>query len=230
MASGTPISFGFSALVIGTSTVPFLSQPPKSSTINVAGHAMTAAPDNIAVLGTTFYRGALGVTLDGTAISLDTSGQLIVGTKTIALSRVSMSLGDSIVGDPTNELRSDVPDPFITTIADQAVTVFPTAVAFAGTTLALSAKGETINGTIGELGTKGGHVVGGKTVADVGGSVRGGGHGVVKTTSAGGGARSESSGLGNTGRGALKGEAVGNIGGLGLMKAVVIMCVGFWLL
>ncbi len=230
LASGNPISFGLSALVIGTSTVPFLSQPPKSSTINVAGHAMTAAPDAVAVPGTTLYSGAVGVTLDGTAISLDTSGQLVVGTKIIPLSGASISLGDSIVGDQTNGLPSDVANPFITSVANQAITIFPTAVAFAGTTLALGAAGETINGTLGELGTKGGLVVGGKTVADVGGSVRGDGHGVVKTTSAGGGARSESSGLGNTDRGVLKGGAVGTMGGLDPVKAVVIMCVGFWLL
>ena len=55
--------------------------------------------------------------------------------------------------------------PFITTVAGQAITAAPTAVAFAGTTLTPGAPGERINGTLVSLNTANQLVLGSKTVA-----------------------------------------------------------------
>ncbi|KAL9132384.1 MAG: hypothetical protein Q9175_006443 [Cornicularia normoerica] len=142
--SNTPIHFGSSALIIGTSTIPLPSGDPNSITTTIAGHAITAAPGALAVAGTTLTRGSPPITVSGTLIHFDSSA-LVVGTSTVPLA---------------NEL----PTQMITTIAVQAITAAPNAVAIAGKTLIPGAPGATIDGTILSLDTAGHFVVGSKTI------------------------------------------------------------------
>lgn len=142
--SDTPIHFGSSALIIGTSTVPLPSGDPNSITTTIAGHAITAAQGALAVAGTTLTRGSPPITVSGTLIHFDSSA-LVVGTSTVPLA---------------NEL----PTQMITTIAGQAITAAPNAVAIAGNTLIPGAPGATIDGTILSLDTAEHFVVGSKTI------------------------------------------------------------------
>ena len=78
--SGTVVSLGSSgALAIGSSTVALLP------TYTVAGRTFTLLPSAIAIAGTTISAGGLAATIDGTIISVQPSGTLIVGSSTIPL-------------------------------------------------------------------------------------------------------------------------------------------------
>ncbi len=173
--SGTSRSLGSSALVIGTSTIPLPSRLPEPLITTVAGHAVTAAPSAVEVAGTTLHPGVPGVTLDGTVVSLDSSGQLIFGSKTITLPGESAGLGALILGGLGHKSASDASEPLTTIIAGQVITADPTAVAFAGTTLSPGASGRTIDGTLLSLNMGGQLVVGSKTVRLMSESVQSGG-------------------------------------------------------
>ena len=157
--SGTPISLGSNALVIGTNTITLNQPRPADPFITyVASYPITAAPDAVEVAETTLHPGDPGVKIDGTVVSLDVGGHLVLGSKTIAL---TASEG-SIFGDPAG--ADDTADPFVTTIDDQAITAAPTVVAFRGTTLTPGAPGRTIGGTLISLNPAGQLVVGSTTV------------------------------------------------------------------
>ena len=79
--SGTLISLGSSALV----AVLLPAEDPAPFITTVAGEAITAAPNAVEVAGSTLSPGAPGVTVGGTLVSLDPAGELVVGSKTIAL-------------------------------------------------------------------------------------------------------------------------------------------------
>ena len=95
--SGTPVSLNPSALIIGSSTIPFLSAPQHSqspataSVLTIAGYAVTAAPTGFAIDGTTLMPGASGVTISGTLVSLGTAADLVVGTSLLKLPTPSSS-------------------------------------------------------------------------------------------------------------------------------------------
>ena len=179
--SGTPVSLGSSGLVIGTRKISIGFQTPNPLITTVAGHVMTAAPNAVVVADTTLRPGASDVTLDGTVVSLDTAGQLVVGSKTVPLTSESARLkSGQILGGFGDEPPSEVSDPFITTIAGQAITAAPTAVAFAGTTLTPGALGKMVNGTLVSLNTAGQLVMDSNTIsfesnsAGLGGLIMGG--------------------------------------------------------
>lgn len=97
--SGTMISLGSSALVVGSSTVLLPAENPAPFITTVAGEAITAAPNAVEVAGSTLSPGAPGVTVGGTVVSLDPAGELVVGSKTIALEGPSGGgLGGLIMG------------------------------------------------------------------------------------------------------------------------------------
>lgn len=78
--SGTVISLGPSgALAIGSSTVALLP------TYTVAGQTFTLLSSAVAIAGTTISAGGPAATIDGTIISVQPSGTLIVGSSTIPL-------------------------------------------------------------------------------------------------------------------------------------------------
>lgn len=144
IVSGTSIHLGSSALVIGTSTVSLVFGDPSLITTTIGGHIITAASDAIAVAGTTLTRGAPLIIVSGTPIHFGSSA-LVVGTSTVPL-------------------VPEIPTQMIITIAGQAITAAPSAVAIAGNTLNPGAPGTTIDGTILSLNTAGQFVIGSKTI------------------------------------------------------------------
>lgn len=143
--SGTPIHFGSSALVIGTSTVRLAPEVPTQMITTIAGHAITAAPNAVAIAGNTLSPGAPGTTIDGTVLSLDPAGQFVVGSKTIALT-------------------TNVSETMTTTIAGQAITAVPNGITVAGITLSPGAFGTTLDGTLLSLDTARQLIIGSKTI------------------------------------------------------------------
>ena len=143
-----------SELIVGSKTVPLESASPSSIVTTIGGQVITAAPNRIAIGGTALAPGAPGVTVGGTLVSLNTAGQLIVGSKTIALPKSGTGFG----------ALSEVADPITTTIDGQGITAGPTALVVAGTTLAPGAPGFTIDGTLVSLNTAAQLVIGSKTI------------------------------------------------------------------
>lgn len=122
--SGTLISLGKSGrLVLGTSTVTL----PSSSIFKIAGQT---DPLRISIGSTTLSAGQPGITISGTPISLATSGYLVIGSSTVALSQ------------PTTDAS------FSTFIVDRHTYVGnASAVAVDGTTLSVGGPGAVISGT-----------------------------------------------------------------------------------
>ncbi|KAK4697812.1 hypothetical protein P7C71_g334, partial [Lecanoromycetidae sp. Uapishka_2] len=92
---GTVISLATGGFVVGPSTYAFATpaanafattqEVPITTALNVAGQSLTANPSAFLVDGTTITAGGLGVTISGTPVSLDTGGNLIVGTSRLPL-------------------------------------------------------------------------------------------------------------------------------------------------
>ena len=139
--------------VVGSKTIPFGSKVPETMTTNIAGQVITAAPNAVAVAGTTLALGAPGITLDGTLLSLATAGELIVGSKTVPLG-------------------SAFPSSIVTTIGGQVITATPDKIAIGSTALTPGAPGVTVGGTLISLNTAGQLLVGSKTIALPNGSTR----------------------------------------------------------
>ena len=86
--SGTIISLGqHGALKIGSSTInlPTLSNVFPSEVYTVAGQVFTPNPSAFSIAGTTISAGGPAATVNGTVISLDPSGTLVIGSSTIPL-------------------------------------------------------------------------------------------------------------------------------------------------
>lgn len=95
--SGISVHVGSAGLVVGTITVPLVSDPQEQFITTMAGQAITAVPTAVEVAGTMLTPGAEGVTLNGTVVSLDTAGDLVLGTQTIGLASESVGLGGLIM-------------------------------------------------------------------------------------------------------------------------------------
>ena len=67
-------------------------------TTGIAGQVITAAPNAIAVAGTTLTPEAPGITLDGKLLSLDTANKMLVGSKTVPLDFTFPNLMVTIIG------------------------------------------------------------------------------------------------------------------------------------
>lgn len=96
--SGTSISLGSSALIIGSNTISLDSEVSERLVTTVAGQVITADPTAVEVGSLTLTPGGPGTSLSGTLVSLDSNGQLIVGTRTIPLETMSGGLGGLIMG------------------------------------------------------------------------------------------------------------------------------------
>lgn len=152
-----------SHLIIGSKTIPLESASPNSIITTIGGQVITAAPDKIAIAGTALAPGASGVTVGGTLVSLNTAGQLVVGSKTMTLPSGDTGLEGLIMGGIGGE-SPEVADPITTTIDGHVITAEPTALVMAGTTLTPGAPGFTIDGTVVSLNTAAQLVVGTKTI------------------------------------------------------------------
>ncbi|CAD6582103.1 MAG: hypothetical protein ASARMPREDX12_000755 [Alectoria sarmentosa] len=70
------------SLILGTRT---LALDGTRLTTRIGDELITAAPTGVQIAGSTLLPGATGWTIDGTRVSLDTMGDVMIGTKTIAL-------------------------------------------------------------------------------------------------------------------------------------------------
>ena len=127
---GTVVSLGqLGALIVGGSTVDV--QTPSytaGKAYTVAGHTFTPNPSAFAVAGTIVSAGGPAAVVDGTTISLQSSGTLVVGSSTIPL-LTSQALPNVIIDGFDVEAESSL-------------------VVVDGTTVSAAAAGVTISGQI----------------------------------------------------------------------------------
>ncbi len=129
--SGTPIDYGSSALVIGTSTRPLVHPAAKPIVTNIAGQAITAAPNAVVIADETLLPGDPPATINGTILSLDPMGNLILGSKTVSLPS-GQSTG--VAEQTTGAVNANA----LTTVIDgHTLTAAPTALAVCSTLHAL---------------------------------------------------------------------------------------------
>lgn len=85
--SGTRISLNTSGkLILGSSTIDLQTQSPATDLLlTVGGQVFTANPRGFAINGTPILPGSAPITISGTRISLDKSGQLTIGSSSINL-------------------------------------------------------------------------------------------------------------------------------------------------
>ncbi len=83
--SGITISLGSSALMLGTNTIPYSLPSEPTLITSVGGQAITANPTAVVFAGTTLLAAASGVMLNGTLVSLDATGDLVIGSSTVSL-------------------------------------------------------------------------------------------------------------------------------------------------
>ena len=171
--SGTVISLNTaSQLIVGPNTLSLESSYQSSLITVIGGGLITAAPDGITMASTALTRGAAGVTVGGTLVSLDGAGQLIVGPKTITLQEGGSQgqpriVGEPDIGAPSSSSPLEVANPpFVTTIGGQIITAAPTALLIAGSTatLAPGAPAITINSTLVSLNTAAQLILGSETI------------------------------------------------------------------
>ena len=147
--SGTPMSLGSKALVIGISSILLATDDPIRLMTTIAGQTITANPTAVQIGSSKLTPGSPGLILSGTLVSLDSAGQLVVGSETIPLERAGGgSSGDEIV----------------TTVAGQHLTANPTAVRIASSTLKPGGPGMTLSGTMISLDSSGRLVIGATTL------------------------------------------------------------------
>ena len=105
--AGTPISLNAAGnLVIASKTTPLGTESATPLITTIAGQVITAAANSIVIAGTTLEVGDAGYPVNGTMISLDTAGHLVVGSKTQTFGIESVSSGRPIVGGPTGPVAS----------------------------------------------------------------------------------------------------------------------------
>ena len=108
--SGTPISLGPSALVVGTSSIPYQdgSNSAIATPITIAGHTYTASEDSngdVVLAGSTLHVGAAPMTIAGTPVQLQSSA-LVVGSQTIPLNADAPEVTQGIGGFVFSGLNS----------------------------------------------------------------------------------------------------------------------------
>ncbi|KAG7009612.1 hypothetical protein G7Y79_00002g007270 [Physcia stellaris] len=101
--SGTAISFGSAALVVGSKTLPL----PQSQQVvtSVAGHGVTFVPNAVAIGGTTLTPGGAPVTLSGITISLESSA-IVVAPMSLPLTHVGQVISN-FAGSPATILPAN---------------------------------------------------------------------------------------------------------------------------
>ena len=148
--SGTIISLGSNgALKIGSSilSLPTLSETPPNKIYTVAGQTFTPNPSAFPIAGTIVSAGGSAVTIDGTIISLETSGALAIGSTTIDLPNLS-----------------DPPSSQVYTVAGQTFTPNPSAFPIANTVISAGGPAVTINGITVSLQSSGTLLIGSSTI------------------------------------------------------------------
>lgn len=144
-SAGTPISLIPSGiLVIGGSTTTLATSGPKSL-FTVGCQTFTANPIAFPIAGATLSAGGPAMLLSGTPVSLDPSGDLVIG---------------SITADLAKSIQSSIFD-----VGGQSFTANPTGFTIARTALSAGGPGITISGTPISLDPSGRLIVGTSTNA-----------------------------------------------------------------
>lgn len=84
---GTPVSLGSTALVIGTSTIPFATSG-LVPIYTVASQTVAAGPAGVAIAGSTISNNGPAVTISGTAVSLGSFGLVVNDASTFTIPTV----------------------------------------------------------------------------------------------------------------------------------------------
>lgn len=136
--SGTTVSVDKSHLYIGSTSYPLPSANP--APVATLANGATALPlsNAVSIYGTTLTVGAPAATIAGTAVSLDSSNNLIFDGTAQALPSF-----------PQPTLKIDQ----VTTINSVAFQLLPTGISVAGTTLTLGAPPMTASGSLVSLGS-----------------------------------------------------------------------------
>ena len=102
---GTPVTLGPSGnLVIGSST-PHVGGP---SVLTIAGNIVTANPNSFSIAGTVVQAGQPAVTVSGIAVSLGSSGKLVVGGNTRPTPPLAITTnGIAVTFAPNNQVAVD---------------------------------------------------------------------------------------------------------------------------
>ena len=138
VVSGTTISVNKSRLYITSQSYPLPTAVPAPVTTLANGAIALPLSNAISINGTTITAGAPAATISGTAVSLDSSSNLIFDGTAQALPSVSETI---------------YPPDRITTIDHIAVKLLPSGVAVAGTTLTPGAPPITVSGSPVSLGS-----------------------------------------------------------------------------
>ena len=143
IVAGTAISLGTAGhLTIGSATVSLA--PSVAPVLNVGHQTFSASAGGFKIADTSVLPGSAAVTISGTAVSLGSSGQLVVGSQTIALPTPYTSI------------------PNVVTVKGQAVSANPSGFVLDGKSVLPGGSAVIVGGTPVTLGTDG--------VLDVGGS------------------------------------------------------------
>lgn len=144
--SATRVSLDASShLYIGPSTMTLSTQGPQLI-FTVGSHTITPVPTGFAIATTSIFPGGPAITVSGTVLSLDSSSHLRIGSSTMTLGAASS------------------PTPSIFTIGTQTLTVNPTGLPIASTSLMPGGPAVTIAGTLLSLGQNGIFVFGSSTI------------------------------------------------------------------
>ena len=148
--AGTTLSLSPSGVLdIGGASINLATQVPSADIINVGGQTFTANPSGFQIDGSSILPDGTPITISGTQISLDKSGELHVGTSSVDL------------------VPFQTATPGVFTVDGLVFTAEPSssAVAVDGVTLTPGGAATTIGGERISLGVNGSLIVGSSTVA-----------------------------------------------------------------
>ena len=129
LIGGTPVSLGFSALVIGTSTIPFAT-PDSAPFYTVIGQPVAVGPAGISIAGSTISNNGPAVTISGTTVSLGSFGLVINDASTFTIPAVQPLQSVFAVGDQSvTEQYGRIVFPISQAVANTST---PTALTMAG--------------------------------------------------------------------------------------------------
>ena len=143
MVSGTLMSLGISAFVVGTSSIPLSTPASTTSLLAIGSQTLTAlagSEGGFEIDHSTLLPGSSGIAISGTTYSINGADSLVVGTSTIALATVGSS-------DKSNSV--------LTAGGETFTPLGSTAVVVDGTTLSIGGSAITENGTRVSLASNG---------------------------------------------------------------------------
>ena len=162
--SGTVLSLDSSShLRIGSSSMTLNSGILSNSLIFTAGAVtFSANPTGFMIGSATIVPGGPATTIDGTAISLDASSHLYMGSSVATLPSQPTSI---LTGSTMGTLASPSQTASIFTIGTQTFTASPNGFQIAGTTLTPGGPAATVSGTIVSLAQNGNLDIGSSTIS-----------------------------------------------------------------